>query len=763
MRIIKERKLAVTSLFLILGLTVTGCSLLNKSKASFKISSYKSQNEWIECPVVEIINDTNETSNYQYSFDGGETWSDKNTIISCNVNKLDIKVKDIKDKIVYEDNYTLTGTDTEKPTIDIDEEYIFSKNETIDLLSLVNVKDNVKVDSIKTSQDSIDSTMAGVYKITYNACDSSENCASKSTKIIIRENPIETTPTGPIEYAKVTSISFDQDAYDINLNTSIQINAYVYPENALDKTITWQSSDTNVVTVIDGKVYGNKVGKATITATNESVSKSAIINVISNPSTPVVKMPTSIFLSTTSLSLTSGLSSQIKATVLPNDAENKNITYKSSNSNIAKVNEEGLITAISEGSCTITVTTVNGKQGKIDVKVSDDTKISFAESTYTCNVGEKIDTTIKVSGTNINTIDNVATYGSANEAIASISKHPYLAVNCVGCEVTQISCNKAGTTTLNAKSNLGKTTNVKIVVNAIEEKISFDKTSYTCKVGQTIEATVSLPDNPNIGYGPYKTTNTNVATVGNAKNNNIKCKTTENGAIACSVISGVRSMTIPVSCNKAGATTIVVANNAGVESKAKITVTGEDDIYFSQKSFSCEVGDKIGFEITAVSSSGATVSSYKYLVADTPVASIIDDPSGLVPNCSNCIHKMLSCDKVGTTVLSATSSTGKTVSVPVTVTAKKEKIAFGQQSFTCKKGQKINTTITVSGENLKSTVASYISNNKSIATIDKHPTIVANCINCMAAQITCANVGETTLAATSSGGAKVVASIKVTE
>ncbi len=80
----------------------------------------------------------------------------------------------------------------------------------------------------------------------------------------------------------------------------------------------------------------------------------------SNPGTGVAV--TSVSLSPTSASLNVGGTQQLTPTVLPTNATNKSVTYSSNNTAVATVNASGLVTAVANGTATITVTTVDGSK-----------------------------------------------------------------------------------------------------------------------------------------------------------------------------------------------------------------------------------------------------------------------------------------------------------------------------------------------------------------------------------------------------------------
>lgn len=70
--------------------------------------------------------------------------------------------------------------------------------------------------------------------------------------------------------------------------------------------------------------------------------------------------PTSVSVSPTTASIEVGSTVQLTETVLPSNATDKSITWSSSNASVATVNSSGLVTGVSAGNATITVTTVDG-------------------------------------------------------------------------------------------------------------------------------------------------------------------------------------------------------------------------------------------------------------------------------------------------------------------------------------------------------------------------------------------------------------------
>ena len=71
---------------------------------------------------------------------------------------------------------------------------------------------------------------------------------------------------------------------------------------------------------------------------------------------------TNVLLDKTSLGLTEDETAQLNATVKPDNATNKAVTWSSDNISVATVDANGLVTAVAEGSATITVTTEDGSK-----------------------------------------------------------------------------------------------------------------------------------------------------------------------------------------------------------------------------------------------------------------------------------------------------------------------------------------------------------------------------------------------------------------
>ncbi len=140
------------------------------------------------------------------------------------------------------------------------------------------------------------------------------------------------------------SITLDKTSLSLVVGETAQLTATVKPDDATDKKVAWASSDESVAKVSNGKVTAVKSGKATITAKcGDKIAECAV----------TVTVPTgSVTLDKTTLSLAVGETEQLTATVKPDDATDKNVTWTSSDESVAKV-VNGKVTAVKSGKATV--------------------------------------------------------------------------------------------------------------------------------------------------------------------------------------------------------------------------------------------------------------------------------------------------------------------------------------------------------------------------------------------------------------------------
>ena len=137
---------------------------------------------------------------------------------------------------------------------------------------------------------------------------------------------------------------------DLKVGNTHQFSVTVAPTNASDKTRNWSSSNNSVASVNSrGLVTAVSVGSATITVTTNdgSFTDNCLINVI--PEVTISGCPSD--------DLMEGNTHQLTAIADLADTNEPSLEWSSSNESVATVNTNGLVTAVSAGSATISVTT----------------------------------------------------------------------------------------------------------------------------------------------------------------------------------------------------------------------------------------------------------------------------------------------------------------------------------------------------------------------------------------------------------------------
>ena len=187
-------------------------------------------------------------------------------------------------------------------------------------------------------------TAAGTYSFTVTATNDYGSDSKEFTLTIDQQGTIH-----------VTSVSLDKTSLELTEGGTGTLIATVEPNNATNRNVTWESSNTSVATVdANGLVTAVSAGTATITATADGKSATCTVTVTA-ATVPV----TGVTMNKTSTSLYVGDTETLTATVAPDNATNRAVTWASSNPSVAKV-ENGVVTALACGTAVITATTQDG-------------------------------------------------------------------------------------------------------------------------------------------------------------------------------------------------------------------------------------------------------------------------------------------------------------------------------------------------------------------------------------------------------------------
>lgn len=174
--------------------------------------------------------------------------------------------------------------------------------------------------------------------------------------------PSSTTPTvtsstpSPSTPVAVSGVALNKKVATVNVGKTVTVKATVTPANADNKTLVWTSSNKKIATVSNGVVKGVKAGRVIITAKTTDGSN------ISATCTVTVKQPVTRISLSKKATMYTGKKLTLKAKVNPANASNKALTWKSSNTKIAKVASNGVVTGVKAGTVKITATAKDGSR-----------------------------------------------------------------------------------------------------------------------------------------------------------------------------------------------------------------------------------------------------------------------------------------------------------------------------------------------------------------------------------------------------------------
>lgn len=158
-------------------------------------------------------------------------------------------------------------------------------------------------------------------------------------------------------------------------NEEVTLTANIYPENTTVKDVVWTSSDSTIARIDEnGNLKCLSLGVATITATQKDVATSVQIEVKAKP-VERIEIQSS---AQNANKLSVGKSMTLTATVYPDDATHRDVSWKSSDPAIATVDAYGNVTGMASGNVIITLSTQDGYTQTHEIKVSPTLKSIFS-------------------------------------------------------------------------------------------------------------------------------------------------------------------------------------------------------------------------------------------------------------------------------------------------------------------------------------------------------------------------------------------------
>lgn len=203
---------------------------------------------------------------------------------------------------------------------------------------------------------------SGTVRTSRGKCSTWDDATSKTVKNTVAAKDLTVTINSS-SVVNVQGVSVTPSTATLTaVGETLTLTPQITPSNASNKSVTYSSSNESVATVSDtGVVTAVANGTAIITVTTVDGNKTATCTVTVNIPNTTVSV-TGVSVSPTTKSLKVGETVQLTATVSPQNATNKAVTYVSSKPSVATVSETGLVTAKVAGTTTITVTTVDGNK-----------------------------------------------------------------------------------------------------------------------------------------------------------------------------------------------------------------------------------------------------------------------------------------------------------------------------------------------------------------------------------------------------------------
>lgn len=218
------------------------------------------------------------------------------------------------------------------------------------------------------------------------------------------------------ENTLLSSLTLNQSDAHLKACETLSLSVTVGPDEATNKKVDWKSDDETVASVsADGVVTAHKVGQTSIHAiANDGGGAKATCTITVDPT-----MVSSITLSQENLKIRKNHTAQLSAIVAPTDATNASFIWSSTNEDVAKVSEDGVISAIAPGDAVIKATSQDGSQveASCQVKVlpvlkgdsNDDDEINVVDAVNTVNyIFNKVTGTFAFEAADVNSDDHIS-------------------------------------------------------------------------------------------------------------------------------------------------------------------------------------------------------------------------------------------------------------------------------------------------------------------------------------------------------------------
>ncbi len=462
-------------------------------------------------------------------------------------------------------------------------------------------------------------------------------------------------------------IILNTESAQLKVGKSISLEATVLPEDATDKTVSWHSEDPNIAIVDeDGNVTARSLGETVIKARCGEATASCRILVVPTQAERII-------LNTESAQLKVGEGIRLEATVLPEDATDKTVTWYSENPNVATVDRNGNVTAVSLGETTITARCGEaGASCKISVVPTPAERIILNTESSELKVGESI--SLEATVLPEEATDKTVSWHSEDPNIAIVDEDGNVTARSLGETVITARCGEA-------------TANCRIsVVPTPAERIILNTESAQLKVGENIRLEVTvLPEDATDKTVTWSAEDPNIAIVDDNGN---------------------------VSAVSLGETTIT-ARCGEVSASCRVSVisTLAESIVLNTESAQLKVGEGITLEATVLPED-ATDKTIIWSSENTEIA-VVDEDGNVTAH------------SIGETVITARCGEATANCRISVVPTPAERIILNTESAQLKVGEGIRLEATVLPEDATDKTVTWYSEDQHIATVDVNGNVSA--------------------------------------
>lgn len=510
---------------------------------------------------------------------------------------------------------------------------------------------------------------------------------------------------------RVSKVTITNKNSSMKIGTTYNLAWSVEPSTATNKTLTFSSSNTAVATITDKGVI-TAVGAGTTTIVAAANDNTSIVD--SYELTVDALVPVTQINVTGRASMAVGETETFTATVLPADASNKNVTWSSSNTNVATVDQKGNVTVVSSGTVIITATSVadTNVYGSFVVGI-ENVPVTWITLTGKTGMVYKETAYIGYTITPSNASNKKLLWTSSNTSVATVDQNG---------KVTA-SKKTAGTTIITAAAQDGSGVKATLTLSVSKSVINVQSVTVTGRtligVGETIQATATVaPSNAHNQVLYWVSDNPSVANVD------------QTGKVTAYSAGSAMISAIATDGTLVRGGYVVTVKNDYVK-VTTVNASGKTELYPKAVSYSA-------YEIYPVNADDKTVS----WTSSNPAVATVNQ------------YGVVTALTVGTTVITATANDGSGVSGSYTVTVANNQVMVTKVNVTGKPAMGIGEVQYLSYEiwpaNATEKSVTWTSSNANVATVNQYGVVTGKAL------------GQTVITATAIDGSKQSASFIVT-